>query len=828
MKRAIVFVSILVILILVVGPVAVPVPFGGGYVQSVAGQAAPGGGEGDGRFDYNIYLQRRVVQDPGLSGTCLGDIRAADASTHVIVQLHSLPRLSPAPPSPRLPFKIYLPCIVRGGSLGAGAGSTTGGDLAALETLGITLLSYLNGITAPGTAYFAAVSPAVNTEDETFRELVRDIVCIEPEDKIQVGLLAGAPSTETIPVVVLLFKDVQPEGARALLSDLGLEARPYASPNLWQTSATPAGIRALADNDIVQWIEFGPIPFLPTLDDVRAELNVGVVQGLDTTTGIYAGLSGNGVQVGIMDSGVDDHHNDFAGRIIRSQHGGGDHGTHVAGIAAGSGVQSNQIDDDGNLNPGTPFQWRGMAPQAGIAAYGGAGGNAGIYDDAINNFGVDVTNHSYVLQMQGLYDAAVSSVDGIVRGDSPGIPARPVVWAAANNANQGPRDIDDDGIPDCVRPQYPSGCPDAYQVGYFSVLGPCKNCISVASVNKNSLTHTGFSSMGPTMDGRVKPDVAAIGLGVVATGADTDSRGDPAPCDTTVAFPFYVCGNSYRIKSGTSMAAPAVTGIVGLLLEQYAQTFGVNLDTAPPLPSTIKAILVQEATDLAGTDPTVNADTDAAVTYGAGPDWATGFGLVDAQAAVQLVEERRFIEDQLSMADVTDEFILSVVPGQTEVRVTLAWDDLAGTPNSDAAAAQLVNDLDLTVVEPNGILHRPLVLPLLTPRDCDGDDTNGVQVGTCAGLDPAAQNYFGPAAEGVDRRNNVEQVVVEDLAGLTPGEWTVRVSVLEDDEVTVRLPLGGDQGYSLAGVTALRADLVVSKGDMADPVVAGEQLVYTI
>jgi hypothetical protein len=69
----------------------------------------------------------------------------------------------------------------------------------------------------------------------------------------------------------------------------------------------------------------------------------------------------------------------------------------------------------------------------------------------------------------------------------------------------------------------------------------------------------------------------------------------------------------------------------------------------------------------------------------------------------------------------------------------------------------------------------------------------------------------------VDRRNNAEQVVVENLAGLPSGNWTARVSVLHNDGVTVRLPLGGTQPYSLvlqqpnqAPVAACRAELTLS------------------
>jgi hypothetical protein len=361
-----------------------------------------------------------------------------------------------------------------------------------------------------------------------------------------------------------------------------------------------------------------------------------------------------------------------------------------------------------------------------------------------------------------------------------------------------PQDCDGNGTNDGNFPQYPfpnpsppPPCPTAFQAGYFSLLSTCKNCIIVGSVDDNQI-HSVFSSMGPTLDGRLKPDVMASGSGVTSVGSDRDRNGNPG------------FTNGYKNLRGTSMAAPAVAGIVALMLEQYAATSGVNLDTSPPLPSTLRAILVQTAQDLAGTDPNLNFDTGAVTAYGAGPDWATGYGLADALAATQMVAARNFLEDSLDVAgDHTDVWFVPVTSGQTEVRVTLAWDDLEGTPNANAAVPQLVNDLDLELVDPNGVVHRPQVLPIPVPRDCDGNAANGIQVGTCIGQDPGGQNFFGPAAEGTDRRNNLEQVVV--TGSLPVGIWMVRVSVLNPDG-TLRLPLGGmprgrTQTYSLAGVT---------------------------
>jgi len=66
-----------------------------------------------------------------------------------------------------------------------------------------------------------------------------------------------------------------------------------------------------------------------------------------------------------------------------------------------------------------------------------------------------------------------------------------------------------------------------------------------------------FSSMGPTFDGRTKPDVAALGLSTVCA-ATTDST-------------------SYRTASGTSLSCPLVAGAAALILEAHPSLTNMNV-----------------------------------------------------------------------------------------------------------------------------------------------------------------------------------------------------------------------------------------------------------
>lgn len=104
---------------------------------------------------------------------------------------------------------------------------------------------------------------------------------------------------------------------------------------------------------------------------------------------------------------------------------------------------------------------------------------------------------------------------------------------------------------------------------------------------------SGFSSLGPTADGRTKPDVVAPGEPIISTKA----RGASTASSITV-------GDDHIKKEGTSMASPHVAGIVALLLQRN-NTLGVD---------GVRTALSQGADTTGLTSKT----TDAANTYGAG------------------------------------------------------------------------------------------------------------------------------------------------------------------------------------------------------------------
>ncbi len=113
--------------------------------------------------------------------------------------------------------------------------------------------------------------------------------------------------------------------------------------------------------------------------------------------------------------------------------------------------------------------------------------------------------------------------------------------------------------------------------------GCCKSILTVGACAKLNPANpgadepiTGYSGCGPTVDGRIKPEIVAVG------GTDPDQVNSANSNQAS----------GYTDKYGTSMAAPLVAGAVALLFDEY-HTLGQNLNQ-----DTIKALLTQTANRL--------------------------------------------------------------------------------------------------------------------------------------------------------------------------------------------------------------------------------------
>ncbi|HUL62885.1 MAG TPA: S8 family serine peptidase [Methanocella sp.] len=234
------------------------------------------------------------------------------------------------------------------------------------------------------------------------------------------------------------------------------------------------------------------------------------------------GLTGKGVTVCVVDTGIDGTHPDLKGRIVGWKDIVGNsttpyddfgHGTHCAGIIAGNGAASGG-------------KYRGIAPEAkliGVKVLGknGAGNESDILAGIQYAAGTDANVISLSLGSDEHSQAICDAVSEAVHK------GKIVVCAVGNS---GPK-------------SGTVGCP-----------ADNKDAIAVGAVDGKDYVCS-FSSRGPTKDGEVKPDVVAPGWKVVS-------------CRACGIMDSKAIDNYYLAESGSSMACPMVSGTVALMVQK--------------------------------------------------------------------------------------------------------------------------------------------------------------------------------------------------------------------------------------------------------------------
>lgn len=244
------------------------------------------------------------------------------------------------------------------------------------------------------------------------------------------------------------------------------------------------------------------------------------------------------------------------------------------------------------------------------------------------------------------------------------------------------------------------------------VIGACTNTGSRYS-SPSDVVLSANSSTGPTDDGRIKPDLVAPAVG-----------------------------------GYTSYSAPIVTGIIGLVQEYYHTQTGHYLAAAA-----VRGLLCHTASE-AGSN--------------AGPDYQMGWGLVDAEAAIDLMasDKHLYVSPILSQGDSVK--IKFYADGSTNVKLTLTWNDPKGTSPAltwsasdlDNSTAILVNDLDFRLYNGSSLEASPYT------------------------LDPASPSAA--ASTGDNTRDNIERI---DAGTLVAGWYEVRIGH--------KGTLSGDQKFHL-------------------------------
>jgi serine protease AprX len=268
------------------------------------------------------------------------------------------------------------------------------------------------------------------------------------------------------------------------------------------------------------------------------------------------GFDGSGVGVAIIDSGVTPWHDDLgAERVVHfadfvnyqpTPYDDYGHGTHVAGIVAGSGYDSNGAR-------------RGIAPGASLVVLKVLDGTGTGYisnviaalDYATENrvaYNIRVINLSVAA---GIYESY--KTDLFTLAAKRAVDAGLVVVTAAGNL----------GRNTSGQPQYggitaPGNAPWVLTVGASSHMG---------TADRTDDTVAGFSSLGPTyIDYVAKPDLVAPGVGIESL-TDANSLLYATYPNARLWGTLETVTEPYLSLTGTSMSAPVVSGTVALMLQ---------------------------------------------------------------------------------------------------------------------------------------------------------------------------------------------------------------------------------------------------------------------
>lgn len=193
-----------------------------------------------------------------------------------------------------------------------------------------------------------------------------------------------------------------------------------------------------------------------------------------------------------------------------------------------------------------------------------------------------------------------------------------------------------------------------------------------------------FSSRGPTLDGRTKPEIVAPGTNVLSNRSRENG-----------AQPLWGAYNEdYVWSGGTSMSTPLVAGAALVTRQYLVESKGI----AQPSAALVKAALIHTAFDMfPGQFGSVGRERGQELLTRR-PTTDAGYGRVDMDRATSL-EAAHLIDERTGVAVGETKSYRARADRPSALTATLVWMD---APAADAAAKALVNDLDLTLVDSSG------------------------------------------------------------------------------------------------------------------------------
>jgi M6 family metalloprotease-like protein len=551
-------------------------------------------------------------------------------------------------------------------------------------------------------------------------------------------------------LIVVLFPEAEIAETRLKIEFLGLsvlrqfdDSKRGGRKRLRVRATNTSQIEKVAALEEVEWIEEqGDI----TIDNGTS---TAVVQSdTATQTPIYNhGLRGEGQIVGLIDATLDMNHcffndavnpigpahrkvvgyrQDNAQTFTTAQGCIAGHGTHTGGTIAGQSttVGNNGIAMNARLTYGDLNDLNFAGGTRTFLEYLNAAHTDGAFIHS--NSWSDKSTTAYTVDSQDLDTFTWNNEDDLV------------VVSSSNNI-----DTNSDGVSDSPSPVHPPWT--------------SKNGLAVAaSAQAPNQINVNNGGLGPTGDGRRKPEIYAPGAGINSSQAGTN------------------CGTQQC--TGSSMATPAIAAAAALTRQYYTQGFYPTGTRQPhnaftPSGALLKATMLNSTRDMTGNDA-----FGAAAPLNGYPSNLEGWGRLTLDDSLFFPGDARNLRvwdfrnsDGLLTGD-SRQHVVNVSTNGQPLRITLVW--MEPPPAAANFANPVINDLNLVVTSPDGT------------QTFIGNDFN-------AGL--SAPN----TGNAADALNNVEMVVINAPA---PGRWTITVN---GAAVNVGNP---SQGYAL-----------VATADMPEP-----------